>query len=81
MNQYQHPDVDTDVSGYRAVVTYSPSDAGRLVLPGWHDSYASAEARATKVAKAMAGAGESGAQASVGWSGQRPAGMPKNAKA
>lgn len=73
-----HPMVDTEVSGYRAVVEYQPSDAGFVVLPGWHDSYEAALTRSRKVAAAMLAAGEMGVSGAVYYSGVRPAGMQRN---
>lgn len=74
----KHPTVDTDISGYRAVIQYQPADRGMLVLPGWHDSYGAAIARAMRVAEAMIDVGESGCCGAVGYSGVRPVGMQRN---
>lgn len=73
-----YPTVDTDISGYRAVIQYQPTDCGAVALPGWHDSYDAALARAERVAEAMIKAGESGCRGVVGYSGIRPVGMQRN---
>ena len=72
-----HPMVDTEVSGYRAVVKYQPRRDGFVVLPGWHDTYEAALSRARKVAAAMLAAGEMGVSGAVYYSGVRPAGMQR----
>ena len=74
----KHPTVDTALTGYRAVIQYRPTDCGALVLPGWHDSYGAALARAKRVAEAMIDVGESGCRGVVGYSGVRPVGMQRN---
>ena len=72
-----YPTVDADVSGYTAMVAFD-ADGASVTFPGRHLDYAAAAARARKLASAIRAAGEMGCQAQVGFSGERPAGFPRN---
>ena len=75
-----YPTVDLDKSQYRAVIGSCSSEIPAIVLDGVHDTFEAAQARAKRVAAAMIAAGEMGRVGRVGFSGIRPAGMPRNAR-
>lgn len=72
-----YPNVDADVSGYTAIVTFD-ADGAEAKFPGRHLDYASAAARAHSLVAALRDAGEMGCRAKVGYAGERPAGFPRN---
>lgn len=74
---YALPELDPDTSGYTAGVQYKDG-ATCIRFPGVHTSALAAAERAHKISGALMAAGEMGQAGHVGWSGERPAGMPRN---
>jgi hypothetical protein len=75
-NPNDYPDLDPDVSAYTVLVRYDGCDP--LRFPGVHDSFRAASTRARKIRDGLFSAGETGVYISVGFSGERPAGFPRN---
>jgi hypothetical protein len=73
------PDVDAAVGGYAAEIRDTSNlEIKSMRLPGVHDSFAQARARARRAAAALVAAGESGLVGWVAYTGERPAGFPHN---
>jgi hypothetical protein len=72
-----YPKLDAEISAYRAALAYDGVLAP-LVLPGAHEEFPAAAARARKIAEALRAVGETGLAPHVTFSGERPAGFPRN---
>lgn len=73
-----YPDCDLDRSAYRAAVRYVGIEGWpTFVFPGSHERFADAAAHARRTVDAMRSAGETGAQAWVTSTGERPRDFPR----
>lgn len=72
------PDVDTDISVYKAAVVYQIEDYPRFVFPGGFDNFKSAADKANRLCTALIAAGEHMTIPHVTFGGERPEGFPRN---
>lgn len=73
-----YPDCDLDRSAYHAAVCYVGIEGWpTFVFPGAHGRFVDAADRARRLVDALRLAGETGAQAWVTTTGERPSGFPR----